>query len=108
MQNSASIVYDLIAAEWDTSVCGGGGKHLRARAKHICSYILTSAVRARAVWWSSAHTYKNAITNELFLYISASGYNRFGNSTYLANAQKVRLHMRVAPAKHLLTLLAGA
>ena len=45
----------------------------------------------RAVWWSSAHTYKNAITNELFLYISASGYNRFGNSTYLANAQKVRL-----------------
>ncbi|EJF62105.1 glycoside hydrolase family 76 protein [Dichomitus squalens] len=62
--NSASIVYDLIAAEWDDSVCGGG------------------------VWWSSAHTYKNAITNELFLYISASGYNRFGNANYLANAKK--------------------
>ena len=27
-QNSAAIVYDLIAAEWDDSVCGGGGKCL--------------------------------------------------------------------------------
>ncbi|PIL33446.1 hypothetical protein GSI_04069 [Ganoderma sinense ZZ0214-1] len=62
--NSAKIVYDLIAAEWDTSVCGGG------------------------VWWSSAHTYKNAITNELFLHTSANLYNRFGDATYLANAQK--------------------
>ncbi|KAI9061566.1 glycoside hydrolase family 76 protein [Trametes sanguinea] len=62
--NSAAIVYDLIAAEWDDSVCGGG------------------------VWWSSAHTYKNAITNELFLYTSASAYLRFGDQTYLTNAQK--------------------
>ncbi|CDO77566.1 Glycoside Hydrolase Family 76 protein [Trametes cinnabarina] len=62
--NSAAIVYDLIAAEWDDSVCGGG------------------------VWWSSAHTYKNAITNELFLYTSASAYLRFGDQKYLTNAQK--------------------
>ncbi|KAH9933959.1 glycoside hydrolase family 76 protein [Epithele typhae] len=62
--NSARIVYDLIAAEWDDSTCGGG------------------------VWWSSAHTYKNAITNQLFLHLSAAMYNRFGGSQYLANAQK--------------------
>ncbi|KAI1783554.1 glycoside hydrolase family 76 protein [Ganoderma leucocontextum] len=62
--NSAKIVYDLIAAEWDSSVCGGG------------------------VWWSSAHTYKNAITNQLFLQTSANLYNRFGDATYLSNAQE--------------------
>ena len=40
------------------------------------------------VWWSGAHTYKNAITNELFLHVSAALYNRFGGSEYLTNAQK--------------------
>ena len=40
------------------------------------------------MWWSSAHTYKNAITNELFLHVSAAMYNRFGGAQYLANAQK--------------------
>ncbi|KAI0773562.1 glycoside hydrolase family 76 protein [Fomes fomentarius] len=62
--NSAKIVYDIIAAEWDTSRCGGG------------------------MWWSTAHTYKNAVTNELFLFISASAYLRFGDNAYLQNAQK--------------------
>ncbi|KAI0739438.1 glycoside hydrolase family 76 protein [Daedaleopsis nitida] len=62
--NSAKIVYDIIAAQWDDSKCGGG------------------------MWWSTAHTYKNAVTNELFLYISASAYLRFGDQAYLANAQK--------------------
>ncbi|KAG8986588.1 hydrolase 76 protein, partial [Tulasnella sp. JGI-2019a] len=33
-------------------------------------------------------TYKNSITNELFLYTSADGYLRTGQATYLANAQK--------------------
>ena len=80
---------------------------LHARTKQTCSHSRPSAYRSLAVWWSSAHTYKNAITNELFLYISASGYNRFGNSTYLANAQKVRLYVRVAPAECPLTLRAG-
>lgn len=42
------------------------------------------------VWWSTAHTYKNAITNELFLLTSANGYLRNRNPTYLANAQKVK------------------
>ena len=42
-----------------------------------------------SVWWSGAHTYKNAITNELFLFTSASAYLRFGGNDYLANAIKV-------------------
>jgi hypothetical protein len=41
------------------------------------------------VWWSTAHTYKNAITNELFLLTSAAGYLRTKNETYLENANKV-------------------
>ncbi|KAF7979100.1 hypothetical protein HWV62_43624 [Athelia sp. TMB] len=50
--------------------------------------ILSQANGTLGLWWSSAHTYKNAITNELFLLTSASGYLRGGGSTYLANAQK--------------------
>ena len=44
--------------------------------------------RRLSVWWSGAHTYKNAITNELFLLTSATAYLRTRNSTYLTNAQK--------------------
>ncbi|KAG8863997.1 hydrolase 76 protein [Tulasnella sp. 330] len=61
---SASELYDLVAAQWDTTNCGGG------------------------VWWSTAKTYKNAITNELFLYTSANGYLRTGQASYLENARK--------------------
>ncbi|TFK44668.1 glycoside hydrolase family 76 protein [Crucibulum laeve] len=62
--NSASKIYDIISGQWDNT-CGGG------------------------VWWSTAHTYKNAVTNELFLLLSASGYLRFRNQAYLDNANKV-------------------
>ncbi|KAF8161061.1 glycoside hydrolase family 76 protein [Crassisporium funariophilum] len=62
--SSASKIYDIIAGQWDNTVCGGG------------------------VWWSTAHTYKNAVTNELFLLLSAQGFLRNGNQAYLANAQK--------------------
>lgn len=41
------------------------------------------------VWWSKAHTYKNAITNQLWLYVSASGFNRFHDQRFLDNANKV-------------------
>jgi hypothetical protein len=41
------------------------------------------------VWWSTEHTYKNAITNELFLLTSAAGYLRTKNESYLENANKV-------------------
>ncbi|KAJ3786559.1 glycoside hydrolase family 76 protein [Lentinula aff. detonsa] len=60
---AAATVYDLIASNWDDT-CGGG------------------------VWWTVDHTYKNAITNELFLTLSAQGYLRFKNDTYLENAKK--------------------
>ncbi|KAJ7860316.1 glycoside hydrolase family 76 protein [Mycena leptocephala] len=60
---SAGQLYDKIAANWD-DVCGGG------------------------VWWTTDHGYKNAITNELFLTLSARGYLRTGNQTYLENAKK--------------------
>lgn len=55
----------MIADQWDDT-CGGG------------------------VWWSTAHTYKNAVTNELFLLTSAQAYTRFGGDQYLTNAQNVR------------------
>ncbi|KAJ6625661.1 glycoside hydrolase family 76 protein [Mycena sp. CBHHK59/15] len=54
-----------LARQWDNT-CGGG------------------------VWWSSAHTYKNAITNELFLLISATGAINFPSQTaFLNNANLV-------------------
>ena len=40
------------------------------------------------MWWTTEHTYKNAITNELFLYTSARGYQITGDASYLANAKK--------------------
>ncbi|KAG2132645.1 glycoside hydrolase family 76 protein [Suillus cothurnatus] len=61
--SSAAIIYDMITREWDDT-CGGG------------------------VWWSTDHTYKNAITNQLFLLTSAAGYLRTKNETYLENANK--------------------
>ncbi|KAI0316793.1 Six-hairpin glycosidase [Amylostereum chailletii] len=62
--NAAGTIYDIIAAEYDNT-CGGG------------------------VWWSSAHTYKNAITNELFLLTSAEGFQRTNDQKYLTNANNV-------------------
>lgn len=61
--NSARTIYNYIAQQWD-STCGGG------------------------VWWSSAKTYKNAVTNQLFLLTSANGYQRYGDSALLDNAKK--------------------
>ncbi|PPQ69901.1 hypothetical protein CVT26_014164 [Gymnopilus dilepis] len=62
--NSGIAIYNIIVGQWD-GTCGGG------------------------VWWSSAHTYKNAITNELFLLTSASGYLRFKQQAFLNNANLV-------------------
>ncbi|KAH8827644.1 glycoside hydrolase family 76 protein [Flagelloscypha sp. PMI_526] len=56
---AANKIYDIVAGQWD-GTCGGG------------VYVLVH----------------NAITNELFLTMSASGYLRNKNATYLDNAKK--------------------
>src|SRR5579859_1661056 len=61
--NTAQADADWMQSFWDTSSCNGG------------------------VWWSDAKTYKNAITVELYVKLSAAYYNRTKNSTYLTRAQ---------------------
>ncbi|KAL4268686.1 Meiotically Up-regulated protein [Pleurotus pulmonarius] len=61
---AAERMYDIISAHWDDE-CGGG------------------------LWWTTEHAYKNAITNEQFLLLSAAGYLRNHNQTYLGNAKTV-------------------
>jgi len=63
----AETIFADIAAEWDTTTCGGG------------------------VWWQKPNTYKNAIANELFLTVAASLANRTTrneSAAYLEWAQK--------------------
>jgi hypothetical protein len=66
-QISAGQLYDKIAANWDDT-CGGGG------TLHILSYSHSEPTNCSCeVWWTTEHGYKNAITNELFLTLSARG-----------------------------------
>ena len=60
-------IFADIAAQWDTTTCGGG------------------------VWWKKPNKYKNAIANELFLAVAASLAHRTqgtASASYLAWAQK--------------------
>lgn len=65
---SKTIFSDMATNAWDTTTCGGG------------------------VWWNKAKTYKNAITNELFLTIAARLHQRTpgdtGSGSYLDWALK--------------------
>jgi len=62
--NAAQTIFTHNTAGWD-STCGGG------------------------MWWSTAKTYKNAITNELFLTLAALLHQRTsGDKSYLTWAQR--------------------
>lgn len=61
--DEAVTIMDHVNTLWDTSSCGGG------------------------VWWNQQRTYKNAVTNGLYVLLTASLHNRIpGDTTWLAQA----------------------
>ena len=61
--NEAVTIMNYVNTLWDTSTCGGG------------------------VWWNQQKTYKNAVTNALYVLLTASLHNRIsGDTAWLAKA----------------------
>ncbi|MBB5866821.1 hypothetical protein F4553_000200 [Allocatelliglobosispora scoriae] len=61
--NEAVIIANYVAGFWDPGSCGGG------------------------VWWNRERTYKNAVTNGLYIRLTAALHNRIGGDTaWLAKA----------------------
>jgi predicted alpha-1,6-mannanase (GH76 family) len=62
--DEAVTITDYAGQYWDPGTCGGG------------------------VWWSTAKTYKNAVTNALYVRLAAALHNRLpGDTVWLARAQ---------------------
>jgi hypothetical protein len=61
--SEATTIANYVLTQWDTASCGGGA------------------------WSSRAHTYKNAVTNALYIRLTAALHNRIsGDRTWLARA----------------------
>ncbi|HEV2638182.1 MAG TPA: glycoside hydrolase family 76 protein [Actinocrinis sp.] len=61
--NEAVTIMNYVSTLWDTGTCGGG------------------------VWWNTQKTYKNAVTNGLYVTLTASLHNRIpGDTAWLAKA----------------------